>query len=77
MSSCYVAGDRQRISLSQAAKHASSSAGNGMFVQTYVSKQSWRVFGRVEILDISAHNITFNMSRPPSCEQYAAAIKMF
>jgi hypothetical protein len=41
MPSYYVAADRQRMSLSQAAKHASSNAGSGMFVQTHVSKQSW------------------------------------
>jgi hypothetical protein len=41
MFSYYVAADRQRMSLLQAAKHASRNAGSGMFVQTYVSKQSW------------------------------------
>ena len=40
----YVAADRQRMSLSQAAKHASSNAGSGMFVQTHVSKQSWSLW---------------------------------
>jgi hypothetical protein len=39
MPSYHVAADRLRMSLSQAAKHASSNAGSGMFVQTCVGKQ--------------------------------------
>jgi hypothetical protein len=34
------------------------------------------VFGRVSILDISAHQTTAYMLRPPSCKQYAAVIRM-
>lgn len=57
MSSHYVAADRKRLSLSQAAKHASSRAGSGMFAHKPVLAIKAGVFGRVKTLSVSASMI--------------------